>query len=164
MWRILSILAVLALVGCDERGGRTVVTVASTAPAFEHADVITLTPLAATKVREMSPGFDVTATAYLRVGVEPAESPQFRYLLDITQAADPAKDYLGHSQGIRIVVDRHSSLYLTGTTIDYRTTENGAGFWFENPNAKPTARPAASTPGPERSEGPDSPRPGASGQ
>jgi iron-sulfur cluster assembly accessory protein len=139
--RILSILAVMALAACDERGGRSAATVATTAPAFEHADVIELTPLAATKVREMSPaGFDVTTTAYLRIGVEQAEPALFRYSLDITDAANPAIDYLGHSQGIRIVVDRRCSFYLTGTTIDYRVTEGGAGFWFENPNAQ--TRPA----------------------
>ncbi|MDB5319384.1 MAG: erpA [Phycisphaerales bacterium] len=83
----------------------------------------------------MSQGLDVTSTAYLRVGVERAKAPQFRYLLDITEAADLKNDLLGNSQGVRIVVDRKASIFLAGTTIDYRTTDSGSGFWFENPNA-----------------------------
>ena len=136
MRQALLILFVLLCGACDNRTPPTTRPATLTSPAFQRSNVILLTPVAATKVREMSQGLDVTTTAYLRVRVEPAQTPQFRYLLDITEAADPTADLLGESQGVRIVVDRRSSFYLMGTVIDYRTTSGGSGFWFENPNAQ----------------------------
>jgi iron-sulfur cluster assembly protein len=140
MWRIIFLITLVVGGGCDERSAKSVPAsapaVAPGAAGFERSEIITLTPLAAQKVREMSQGRDVTTTAYLRVGVEPATAPQFRYLLDITEAADPKNDLLGNSQGVRIVVDRKASLYLVGTKIDYRKRGNGSGFWFDNPNAQ----------------------------
>jgi iron-sulfur cluster assembly protein len=140
MWRIILIITLATGWGCDERSGKSVRTSTPTAASatgdFEQSEVITLTPLAAQKVREMSQGMDVTTRAYLRVGVEPAKAPPFRYLLDITEAADPKDDLLGKSQGVRVVVDRKAALYLMGTKIDYRTTDSGSGFWFDNPNAQ----------------------------
>jgi iron-sulfur cluster assembly protein len=137
MRQVILIIVLVFGGSCDDRSEKSAPASAPAPamPEFERADIITLTPLAAQKIRAMSHGLDVSTTAYLRVGVEPAKAPQFRYLLDITEAADPKNDLLGNSQGVRIVVDRRASVFLVGTTIDYRTTESGSGFWFENPNA-----------------------------
>lgn len=135
--RPIILILVLSFAGaCDDRAQKSAPVATQPQSAFEKSEVITLTPLAAQKVREMSQGLDLNTTAYLRVGVEPGQAPQFRYLLDVTEAADPNNDLLGTSQGIRIVVDRAASIYLIGTTIDYRTTGDGSGFWFDNPNAQ----------------------------
>jgi len=104
--------------------------------AFERKDVIMLTPLAASKVREMSKDFDLDKTVYLRVGVSPAQAPHFKYSMDITESVDPTTDFLGLSQGFRVVVDAKSAPFLAGTAIDYRSTDSGSGFWFDNPNAE----------------------------
>jgi iron-sulfur cluster assembly protein len=37
--------------------------------------------------------------------------------------------------GIKVVVDRKSFLYLVGTELDYSGGLNGKGFIFKNPNA-----------------------------
>ena len=40
--------------------------------------------------------------------------------------------------GIKIVVDKKSFLYLVGTELDYTGGLNGKGFTFKNPNASRT--------------------------
>ena len=40
--------------------------------------------------------------------------------------------------GIRVVVDKKSFLYLVGTTLDFSGGLNGKGFVFQNPNANRT--------------------------
>ena len=40
--------------------------------------------------------------------------------------------------GVKVVVDKKSYLYLVGTTLDYSGGLNGKGFVFVNPNADRT--------------------------
>jgi iron-sulfur cluster assembly protein len=40
--------------------------------------------------------------------------------------------------GVQIVVDKKSFLYLIGTTLDFSGGLNGKGFVFSNPNADRT--------------------------
>jgi iron-sulfur cluster assembly protein len=41
-------------------------------------------------------------------------------------------------EGVKIVVDKKSFLYLVGTTLDFSGGLNGKGFVFVNPNADRT--------------------------
>ena len=40
--------------------------------------------------------------------------------------------------GVKVVVDKKSFLYLVGTTLDFSGGLNGKGFVFSNPNADRT--------------------------
>jgi len=40
--------------------------------------------------------------------------------------------------GVRLIVDKKSSIFLNGTTLDFSDGLNGTGFTFSNPNAKST--------------------------
>lgn len=48
------------------------------------------------------------------------------------------KDQIFEDQGIKILVDKKSLLYLLGTTLDFSDGLNGKGFQFINPNATRT--------------------------
>ena len=48
------------------------------------------------------------------------------------------KDEVFEDQGIKILVDKKSLLYLLGTTLDFSDGLNGKGFQFVNPNASRT--------------------------
>jgi iron-sulfur cluster assembly protein len=39
------------------------------------------------------------------------------------------------NNGVQVVVDKKSFLYLVGTTLDFSGGLNGKGFVFNNPNA-----------------------------
>ncbi len=47
-------------------------------------------------------------------------------------------DEIFEDQGIKILIDKKSMLYLLGTTLDFSDGLNGKGFQFINPNASRT--------------------------
>lgn len=71
----------------------------------------------------------------LRVGVKGGGCSGFTYLLDLTEEPTTDNDEEMDSQGIKILVDNKSLLYLEGTEIDFRDEIMGRGFVFKNPNA-----------------------------
>ena len=81
-------------------------------------------------------GFNV-ATDYVRVGVKSGGCSGLSYDLkfDHTQAED---DKVFEDNGVKIIVDKKSFLYLIGTTLEYSGGLNGTGFVFNNPNANRT--------------------------
>jgi iron-sulfur cluster assembly protein len=47
-------------------------------------------------------------------------------------------DQVFEDNGVKVVVDRKSFLYLIGTELEYTGGLNGKGFVFNNPNASRT--------------------------
>jgi iron-sulfur cluster assembly protein len=78
-----------------------------------------------------------TEKVCLRVGVRGGGCSGFSYLLDLTEQADE-QDEVFSKQGVRVVCDPKSYLYLNGTTIDFKDEIMGRGFVFSNPNASST--------------------------
>lgn len=73
----------------------------------------------------------------LRVAVRGGGCSGLEYALDFEK--DPrAGDTVLEVEGLKVFIDMASATYLTGTVIDYVTGLNGAGFKFNNPNAKRT--------------------------
>lgn len=73
----------------------------------------------------------------LRVGVKGGGCSGFSYLLDLTEQ-ERETDEKFEQNGVTIVCDPKSYLYLNGTTIDFRDEVMGRGFVFNNPNANST--------------------------
>lgn len=46
------------------------------------------------------------------------------------------KDLIDETDGIKVIVDPKSALYINGITLDYQGGLNGRGFIFTNPNAQ----------------------------
>ena len=44
-------------------------------------------------------------------------------------------DFVSENDGIKVIIDPKSALYLNGITLDYQGGLNGKGFTFTNPNA-----------------------------
>ena len=59
------------------------------------------------------------------------------YELDFDQEMKEG-DKLFEDNGVRLVVDKKSYLYLIGTELDFSGGLNGKGFVFVNPNANRT--------------------------
>ena len=74
---------------------------------------------------------------FLRVGVKGGGCSGFQYSLNFTDEVDD-EDILILNNGVKIVTDAFSQSYLKGTELDYVETLQGAGFKFNNPNAKRT--------------------------
>jgi len=81
-------------------------------------------------------GFD-PSNDYVRVGVKSGGCSGLSYDLKFDKSQEES-DKLFEDNGVKIVVDSKSFLYLIGTTLEYSGGLNGAGFVFNNPNANRT--------------------------
>lgn len=74
---------------------------------------------------------------FIRVGVDGGGCSGLMYNLTFDNVLKEG-DQLFEDNGIKVVVDRKSFLYLVGTELDYSGGLNGKGFTFKNPNASRT--------------------------
>ena len=74
----------------------------------------------------------------LRVGVKGGGCSGFSYVLDLTEETKGEGDEEMECNGVKILVDMKSYLYLNGVEIDFRDEVMGRGFVFKNPNATST--------------------------
>ena len=97
------------------------------------SDGIVLTTTAADKVRALLDAEGRNDLA-LRVAVQPGGCSGLRYQLFFDERSldgDTIKDF----DGVNVVVDRMSSPYLMGATIDFVDSIEKQGFTIDNPNA-----------------------------
>jgi iron-sulfur cluster assembly accessory protein len=73
----------------------------------------------------------------IRVGVIGGGCSGFQYSMDFEKEQRDG-DIAFEQDGVRIFLDPMSSMYLQGVTVDYVQGLQGAGFKFNNPNAKST--------------------------
>lgn len=100
--------------------------------------MIKVTNLAKEKAAQlMSEGGFNPETDYIRVGVKSGGCSGLEYVLKFDNEKTDA-DQVFEDNGIKIVVDKKSFLYLVGTTLDFSGGLNGKGFVFNNPNAART--------------------------
>jgi iron-sulfur cluster assembly protein len=71
---------------------------------------------------------------FLRVGVVGGGCSGLSYKLDFDNEVKPM-DQVFEDNGIKVVCDLKSFLYLVNTELDFSDGLNGKGFYFSNPNA-----------------------------
>ncbi len=98
--------------------------------------MLTLTDKAQGKVREIL-GSQAESFEGIRVQVVGGGCSGFQYQMGFEKAPQSG-DEIVELNGFKVFVDQGSSAYLNGTEIDYLESLTGAGFKFNNPNAKST--------------------------
>ena len=96
---------------------------------------ITLTETAVLEVNKVMKEQEMEDGTMLRVGVEGGGCSGYSYTLNFDTKYDEEKDVKSEHFGLSVVVDKKSSLYLEGMTVDYHTGLDKRGFVFNNPNA-----------------------------
>ncbi len=101
---------------------------------------ITVSDRAAQRIHQLQQEHHLTEDAKLRVGVVSGGCSGLTYELDFEkEPLDEAKEeQLLQDNGIQLIVDMRSFLYLSGTELDYTDGLEGEGFHFHNPNANRT--------------------------
>jgi iron-sulfur cluster assembly protein len=74
---------------------------------------------------------------FLRVSVVGGGCSGLSYKLDFDNETKPM-DQVFENNGVKVVTDLKSFLYLVNTTLDFSDGLNGKGFYFSNPNASRT--------------------------
>ena len=76
-----------------------------------------------------------TPEAMLRLGVRGGGCSGVSYAIEFAEKARP-RDQLFDFDGLRVVVDPKSLVYLRGSVLDYEIQLMQHGFKFQNPNEK----------------------------
>ena len=95
--------------------------------------LIRLTPPAGVKVKSLA--VRETNGKYLRAAITGGGCNGLSYKLRFVGEAKSG-DILVCSEGVDVLIDPKSALYLRGTQLDYSDKMIGGGFKFSNPNAK----------------------------
>lgn len=98
---------------------------------------VTLSEAAVRQVKELKKAQNLGDEVFLRMGVRGGGCSGMSYALEFDTEQGP-HDRVFEVDGIKVVVDAKSYLYLNGTTLDYVQQGLTGGFTFVNPNAKST--------------------------
>ncbi|MDQ4045531.1 MAG: iron-sulfur cluster insertion protein ErpA [Chloroflexota bacterium] len=95
--------------------------------------MITMTSEAVSQLREF---LDEQGTPdhALRVFVAPGGCSGLQYGMTIDEQPDEGDEVI-ETEGVRVLVDSFSAMYLEGAEIDYVNSLMGGGFTVSNPNA-----------------------------
>ena len=99
--------------------------------------IFTLTTKAKSQLDKLMLEEDCTENHFLRVSVKGGGCSGLSYDLDFDDTIVDF-DEVSEDQGLKLVIDRRSLLYLLGTELDFTEGLNGKGFLFINPNASRT--------------------------
>ena len=98
--------------------------------------MITVTENAAQQLKQLLEKENKPSAA-IRMGVKGGGCSGLTYHLIFEEnPPHPERDKVFETNGIKIIVDKKSYIYLNLTQLDYTSTLMGSGFQFNNPNAK----------------------------
>ncbi len=75
---------------------------------------------------------------YLRIRVLGGGCSGFQHKLDLTPDLNDKLDTVYEVNGVSVVIDKRSALYLDGVIVDFHNDISNRGFSVKNPNAKTT--------------------------
>ena len=96
---------------------------------------LTLSESAKKQVKQLKEAQNLPESVFLRMGVKGGGCSGMSYVLEFDSEKGP-HDKEFDIDGVKVVVDKKSYLYLNGTTLDYVTQGLTGGFTFVNPQAK----------------------------
>ena len=113
-----------------------VVSQSSSLGGVGQANSIYVSEKAKAKVIKLTEEAGVTddASYFLRVGVVGGGCSGLSYKLDFDNEVKPM-DQVFEDNGVKVVTDLKSFLYLVNTELNFSDGLNGKGFYFDNPNA-----------------------------
>ena len=96
---------------------------------------LNLSESAIKQVKQLKEAQSLGDNVFLRMGVKGGGCSGMSYLLEFDSEKGP-HDREYDIDGVKVVCDKKSYLYLNGTTLDYVFQGLTGGFTFQNPQAK----------------------------
>ena len=100
--------------------------------------MIVLTENAIKEIKRLQTTEAAPAGSVLRVQVVGGGCSGMSYKLDFDSNKPTEQDKTFEKDGVILVIDKKSYVFLTGTELDFSGGLNGKGFVFNNPNASRT--------------------------
>ncbi|MCU0690193.1 MAG: iron-sulfur cluster assembly accessory protein [Polyangiaceae bacterium] len=79
-----------------------------------------------------------TPDAAIRLGIRGGGCSGFSYVIEFEDALPRERDRVFDVDGVKVVVDKKSLIYLHGSVLDFEKTLMRQGFKFRNPNEAST--------------------------
>lgn len=92
---------------------------------------------AKSKILEIQAQENLTSDFFVRVAVTSGGCSGLSYKMDFDTESQP-DDQVFEDNGVRVVTDLKSFLYLFNSTLEFSGGLDGKGFHFSNPNATRT--------------------------
>ena len=92
---------------------------------------------AKTKIDELKTNESLGEDFFVRVSVTSGGCSGLSYNMDFDNESKE-NDQVFEDNGVKVVTDLRSFLYLCNTTLEFSGGLNGQGFYFNNPNASRT--------------------------
>ena len=89
------------------------------------------------KITELMSGSAISEDFFVRVSVTSGGCSGLTYNLDFDNEPQD-NDQIFEDNGVKVVTDLKSFLYLCNTTLEFAGGLDGKGFYFNNPNAERT--------------------------
>ncbi len=89
------------------------------------------------KISELMSGSAIGEDFFVRVSVTSGGCSGLTYNLDFDNESQE-NDQIFEDNGVKVVTDLKSFLYLCNTTLEFSGGLEGKGFYFNNPNAERT--------------------------
>ncbi len=89
------------------------------------------------KIQELKTSGEISQEHFIRVAVTSGGCSGLTYDMDF-DTEDKDGDQIFEDNGIKIVTDLRSFLYVCNTTLEFSGGLDGKGFYFSNPNASRT--------------------------
>ncbi len=89
------------------------------------------------KISELMSSESLSSDYFVRVSVTSGGCSGLSYELDFDNESKP-NDQIFEDNGVKVVTDLKSFLYLCNTILEFSGGLNGKGFFFNNPNAART--------------------------
>jgi len=89
------------------------------------------------KIEELVDKQNLSEDHFVRVAVTSGGCSGLSYTLDFDNE-EKENDQIFEDNGVKVVTDLRSFLYLCNTTLEFSGGLNGTGFSFNNPNASRT--------------------------
>ncbi len=103
---------------------------------MEDQELINITEKALSQIKIIFAKEEAAEGVGLRLGVIGGGCSGLSYKIDFDEEKD--NDNVIIIDGLKVLIDIKSSIYLKGLTLDFKDGLNGKGFVFNNPNASNT--------------------------
>lgn len=104
---------------------------------LEITNMLFVSDSAKEKISEIIVKDKLTSKHFVRVAVTSGGCSGLTYQMDFDDQSKP-DDQIFEDNGVKVVTDVKSVLFLFNTTLDFSGALNGKGFYFINPNASRT--------------------------
>jgi iron-sulfur cluster assembly protein len=95
--------------------------------------ILSVTDAAAARIREIVAGAD-KPVAGVRLGIKKGGCAGMSYTMELAESVGKGDDVVEVDDGVRVIVDPSSTLFLLGTEMDFTVDKLSSRFVFRNPN------------------------------